>query len=214
LSGRPDIARLQTIEGTIASINLGVGLRYPSIGINGLVIRVAPLWYLLENDFELVVGEQVRIVAAVSTQAGDPYLHAVSVIRLRNSVALTLRSDAGFPLWSQGGRNNQPIAPPRRGTCGLPATTVTVSGTVEDVSLGLGIQHPTLTLLTQSGSLLTFKLGPERVLLASDVELIPGAQLTIEYVSSACADELIVLRIVDTDGDVLILRDSNAVPVW
>ncbi len=98
LSGRPDIARLQTIEGTIASINLGVGLRSPSIGINGLVIRVAPLWYLLENDFELVVGEQVRIVAAVSTQAGDPYLHAVSGVL-----------PAGLAVAEEGGHRGERI---------------------------------------------------------------------------------------------------------
>ena len=90
----------------------------------------------------------------------------------------------------------------------------TVTGVVEDVNLGLGVQHPTLTLLTDTGTILTFKLGPERVLLASDVELLPGAALKVKYATSLCTNELLALEITDADGDVLVLRTDDGLPAW
>jgi hypothetical protein len=213
-SGRPDPAQVRVLEGAITDINLGIGLRNPSITVNNVQIRIGPVWFLLDNDFELTIGERVRVTAGVSTRAGDPYLHAIQIVRVRANVSLTLRNEFGVPIWRHGSRGSGPSAPPRGGSC-LDSTTIkTVAGVVEDVNVGLGVQHPTLTLLTDTGAVLTFKLGPERVLLASDVELLPGSALKVKYTTSLCVDELLALEITDAEGDVLVLRTDDGLPAW
>lgn len=213
-SGRPDLAKAQVIDGTISKINLGFGLRYPTITVNNIVVRVGPAWFFLDNDSELVVGERVRVTAAVSTRAGDPYLHGIQIVRVQANVTLRLRNEEGVPLWLRVGRGTGLTPPARIGACVDTTTIKTVSGNVEDVNLGLGLQHPTLTLQTDTGSVLTFKLGPERVLLASDVEILPGVNLRVKYATSLCSGELIALEIMDADGDVLLLRTDDGLPAW
>jgi len=93
-------------------------------------------------------------------------------------------------------------------------TAVTVSGTVDSVSMGAGIQMPSLMLKTAGGKLLVFKLGPERVLLEADLELTAGDGLTVKYMESACTGELVALTIATASGKTVILRTDDCVPAW
>lgn len=209
-----DLTRRQTIEGSISSVQLAYGLRYPSVVVNQTTIRLAPVWYLLENDFELAVGDHVRVVAAPAFR--DAALHAISVEKTKAGVTIILRDEAGLPLWTRQPLSAGPAGAAASrfgGGCLDPASIATVTGTIESVDAGAGIQHPTLTLKT-GDKLMTFKLGPERLFLQADFELIGGATLTVRYAVAACTGELIALSLTDAFGNTLVLRTDLGQPAW
>lgn len=70
---------------------------------------------------------------------------------------------------------------------------------------------PALTVKVADGSLLTFKLGPERVLLASDLEL---KAVTVKYAAASCTGELIALAVTNAAGVTVVLRDEPGRPAW
>lgn len=215
--GIVDMATLQVVEGKIASIQTGLGVQYPTIVVNEKQIRIAPAWFMLDNDFELATGDFVSVKAAASSIAGNSYLYAVEITR--SGLTLTLRDTAGVPLWTGGanGRNgrNGNVNAPRTGTGCVAAETIkTVSGTITALTAGAGIQQPVLDLKLADGALLTVKLGPERILLGADLELAVGTQATIRYGVAACTGENIALEITDANGATLKLRDDDGSPVW
>jgi hypothetical protein len=87
-------------------------------------------------------------------------------------------------------------------------------GIIEQINSGFGIQMRTLTLRVADGALVTFKLGPERILLASDLELKVGEQVTVKYASSTCCDKLVALAITNSAGKTVVLRDETRRPGW
>lgn len=196
----------KTIEGPIVSVQLGYGVQYPSIVVNKTQIKLAPLWFLLENDFELSAGDVVSILAAPSNNTSDAYLYAIRITKGAGSI--TLRDTLGVPVWSQaGGPGAQPQSPSSCGACIDPASALTATGVIDRVNAGLGIQQPTLVLRLADASLLTVKLGSERLILASDFELNAGATITVKYARSMCTDELVALQLTDATGKTLVLRD-------
>lgn len=200
-----------TVEGIISSVQIAYGAQYPSIVVDKQQIKVAPVWYLLENGFELTAGETVRVVAAPSLNAGDAYIYAISITRTAGGAALTLRNEAGVPLWTGSGANQ--AAPRQAVPCIDPASIQTATGIIDRVNAGLGIQFPVLVLKLQDNTLLSVKLGPERVLLAADFELNPGAALTVQYAAATCADEFVALQLTDAQGRVLVLRGADGTPL-
>lgn len=212
-----DMAKVQTVSGSVTAVNIGYGMQYPSIAIGKVQIKIAPVWYLLENDFEIKTGDVLNVQAAPSTSSTDPYLYAISIANTAASQQIVLRDSLGRPLWtaSQGGgpAGNGP-AGYGQGSCPVSSITATASGTVEQIASGVGIQMPTLTLKLASGTLLTFRLGPERILLASDFELKAGDQVTVTYATSIATGELIALSITNAAGQTIVLRDEAGRPGW
>ncbi len=209
-----DMARLQSVVGIVSSVQIAYGAQYPAIVINQTQIKVAPAWYLLENDFELAVGESVQVAAAASNTANDPYLYAVDITKLSSGAKITLRNELGVPLWiGAARRGGNPQAPRTGGTCIDTASIQTVTGIIDRVTAGAGIQHPTLVLKVGE-VLLTIELGPERILLDSDLELKPGATLTMKYARTSCCDAYVALQITDADGHTLLLRHDDGTPAW
>jgi hypothetical protein len=209
-----DMARQQTIEGAISSVQIAHGARYPSIVVSQNTIRIAPVWYLLENDFELAAGDVVKVLAAPALN--DPALHAIAIEKVKDGTALVMRSEAGLPLWTRQPRpgNGAVQAGPRfGGGCLDPASIATVTGVVDSVDAGIGIQHPTVSLKVD-GKLMPFKIGPERILLEADFELKPGATLTVRYAVATCTGELIALALTDAAGNTLVLRSDDGRPAW
>lgn len=212
-----NMATLQVIEGKIASIQIGLGVQYPTIVVNEKQIRIAPVWFMLDNDFELATGDFVSVKAAASNIAGNSYLYAVEITR--GGLTLTLRDNAGVPLWTGGsngrdGRNGN-TNPPRTGSgCVAPETIKTVSGVIASLTAGVGIQHPSMDLKLDGDILLTLKLGPERVLLGADLDLEAGARVTVKYGVAACTEENLVLEITDANGATLTLREDDGRPAW
>lgn len=209
----PDMSSLQVVEGPVTAVNVFYGARYPSIDVNGASIRVAPAWFLLENDFEIRVGDVVKATAAPCNR----YLAAVELVNTSRNLAITLRDSSGIPLWSGAGSRRaggQPASARSGGTCLDPSTIATVTGTLDDISYGPGIEMPRLTLTTSGGKSMTVKIGPERILLASDFELKSGDTLTVRVAHSTCADEYIALQLTNAAGVTLTLRGDDGRPAW
>src|SRR5262245_60921883 len=163
---RLDMTKVQTVSGTVGAVAIGYGMQYPSITIGKVQIKVAPVWYLLDNNFEIKVGDVLTVQAAPALATPDPYLYAIEIANAADQRIL-LRDVLGRPLWT----NSQAGGPATtEGSCLLGSPAV-AAGIVEQINSGVGIQMPTLTLKLSDGTLLTFKLGPERILLESDLEL-------------------------------------------
>lgn len=206
-----NMTRLQTVTGTVSAVRLAYGAEYPTVTVQQVTIKTAPVWYFLNHDFELKAGDVVRIVAAASRGGRDSYLHAIEISNNTTGTTLRLRDDTGLPLWSgtQGGGNR--VSP--GGGCPCATTTATASGIVESVTAAAGIQMPTLVLKTADGQLLSIKIGPERVLLAADFELKAGDAVTVLYTTD-CQGEYLALQITNAAGVTVVLRDSLGRPAW
>ncbi len=100
-----DMARQSTIEGTITSVNVACCMQSPSIEVNGVTVKVAPVWYLLGQGFELKAGDAVKITAAPC--AGDSYLHAIEISKTATNLRITLRDAQGRPVWAGGCRRSR-----------------------------------------------------------------------------------------------------------
>jgi hypothetical protein len=205
-----DMTKLQIVSGAVSAVAIGYGVQYPSITIGKVQIKVAPIWYLLENDFEMKVGDNLSVQTAPAASKSDPYLYAIEIQNTATGQRLALRDALGRPLWAgspstSGGRTG-------RG-CVLGSASAVVSGTIEQISSGLGIQMPSLTLRGVDGALVTFKLGPERILLESDLELKVGEQVTVKY-ASTCCEELVALAMTNSAGKTVVLRGEDGRPVW
>ena len=210
------MTKLQTVTGAVAAVNIGYGMQYPSITVNQLQIKIAPVWYLLEKNFEIRSGDNLTIIAAPSTSASDSYLYAIEMTNTATRSKLVLRDASGLPLWSGQGRGpgaGTGSSPMGDGDCTQVLSIATESGVIEQIASGIGIQMPSLTLKTSAGKLLVLKLGPERILLEADLELKAGDAITVKYAVTSHEDELVALAI--TKGSVTItLRGDDGRPLW
>ena len=73
---------------------------------------------------------------------------------------------------------------------------------------------PSLVLKTAAGKLLTIKLGPERMLLATDLELKAGDSITVKYAEMACDDDELVALAITKGGVTVTLRGDDCRPAW
>jgi hypothetical protein len=209
-----DMTKVQTTEGTVVSVNVGYGSQYHSIQIDQTTVKVAPVWFLLENDFEIRAGDKLKVTAAPSFQVRDAYLNAITVTNTVSGASLTLRDNNGIPLWAreQGvGHGTEGQATCTR--CSGPTSVATVSGTVNQISAGIGIQMPSMVLKTADGNLLTVKLGPERILEAADFEIKAGDALTVRY-ALTCTGETVALELTNSAGTKVVLRKDDLTLAW
>jgi hypothetical protein len=205
-----DVTRVQTITGTVSAVAIGYGMQYPSITIGKVQIKVAPVWYLLDKNFEIKTGASLSVQAAPSISKSDSYAYAIEITNTALNRRIVLRDALGRPLWTS---SQSATGGSAEGSCPLGSATA-VSGTVERVNIGIGIQLPTLTLRTTDGTPYTVKLGPEWILLESDLELKPGEVVTVKYASCASCNDLIALTITNAAGKTVVLRDENGRPGW
>jgi molybdopterin converting factor small subunit len=212
----PDMTKARTVSGMVGAVDSGYGMQYPSITVNQSVIKVAPVWFLVDQNFELKAGDQVSVVAAPSTIPGDSYLYAIEIANIASKTRIVLRDAAGVPLWTAtNGARGGNAAGPGNGIGCLDLTTVnTAAGTVEKVSMGIGIQMPSLVVKTTVGALVSMKLGPERVLLAADFELKTGDTVSAKYAHETCTDENVALQLTNSAGVTITLRNGDGTPNW
>jgi molybdopterin converting factor small subunit len=210
-----DIAKARTITGTVSAVSIAYGAQYPTITVGQNVIKVAPVWYFEDQDFELKAGDPVSVFAAPSFTAGDPYWYAIEIVNTQTQDRIVLRSAAGVPLWTGGPGAWRTATRGGGGGGGIdPASIATVMGRVEKVTAGLGIQMPALVLKLADGQLLTLKTGPERILLAADLELSVGATITAKYGKLICTGEYVALTLTDASGVTVVLRNDDGTPAW
>jgi hypothetical protein len=213
-----NMAAVQVIQGTVTDVDVALGVQYPTIVVNKVQIRLAPAWYLLDNDIEIKTGDSLKITVAPSANAADTFLYAIDVTK--GTAFLKLRDSQAFPLWTGGpGMGNRQGNGSGNGTgecqgCLDAASITSASGTVEKVTAGVGVQFPSVVLKTADAKLLTIKIGPERVLLAADFEIVAGQKLTVKYAVSICKDELVALELTDSNGRTVVLRAADGAPAW
>jgi hypothetical protein len=214
------MAQARTFSGDITAVNLAYGAQYPTIVVAQTTIKLAPVWFLLESDFELKAGDKVDVIAAPCNCAGGSWA-ALSITKA--GVSVDLRDSLGLPLWLSQGRGSagpgmgthngpSPAAPRTGGGCVDPASITTVSGVVESVTLGVGIQQPTLVVKAGAASI-TIKIGPERVLFASDIELTAGSAVSVKYGLATCSNENVALSLT-AGGVTVVLRQDDGRPAW
>lgn len=211
-SGPLDLGKTQIIEGPVTSVNVTYGAQYPSIVVNQAVIKLGPFWYLQDRDFDLHPGDTVSVTAAQSFRSRDVYWHAIEITNKTTSTTIRFRDAAGFPLWNPSsspgfGGNSAPLG------CVDPGTITAVTGTIDKVIAGPGIQTPSI-VLNVAGTLLTIRLAPERILLTSDFELREGDVLTAKIGLATCTGQLIALQLTNESGVTLVLRQDDGTPVW
>ena len=211
-----DLSKLQTVTGSVTAVHIDYGTQYPSITVNDVAVKLAPVWFLLDDGFQVKTGDQVSALAAPSILPNDSYLYALEITNTTTSASIALRNSAGVPLWT--GRSGAQPGPQRRaypsGRCLDLTATHSVTGVVERLSTGFGIQMPQLVVKTSTGALVTVKIGPERVLLENDVELKVGETLIIKYVHDNCTDENVTLELTNSAGVTLVLRNADGTPHW
>jgi hypothetical protein len=214
-AGGLDMAKVQTVEGTVLAVNVAYGSQYPSIQINQTTVKVAPVWFLLESDFQIKTGDKLKVTAAPSLQVRDTYLSAITITNTASGASITLRDSNGIPLWTRaqgvGGGNQE-----RPGTCvgcSGPASVATVSGTVDQISAGIGVQMPSMVLKMADGNMLTVRLGPERILQAADFEIKAGDALTVRY-AVTCTAETVALELTNSAGARIVLRNDDLTLAW
>lgn len=212
--GGLNMSAVQSIEGAVTEVNIAYGVEYPSIVVNKQQVKVAPAWFLLDQDFEIKNGDSLRIVAAPSAVRNDGFLYAVEITKAATTVVM--RDSSGIPLWSGRGRaaRGGPSGLGQHAGCIDAASIETVTGTIDKVNAGLGIQQPSLVLKTADGKLLTVRIGPEHILLEADFPLAAGDELTITYALATCSDEYVALELMNAAGDKLVLRNSDGTPAW
>jgi len=211
-----DLSRIQTITGAVTAVNITPGAQYPFIEVGQAHIKVAPAWFLLEQDFEIRDGDLVRVAAAPSATAGDGYLYALDILKTATGEAITLRQSSGAPLWAGGAgrQGRQSGSNGGRAACLDPASVATVSGVVDKVTAGVGIAMPALILRLPDGALITVKIGPERILLDNDFELLPGETVSVKLGRLTCVDEYVALTITNSAGVTVVLREDDGAPAW
>jgi hypothetical protein len=212
-----DMTKTRTFNGTVGAIDIGYGAQYPSFTVGTTTFKVAPVWYFLNNDFELKAGDPVSVTAAPSTIPGDSYLYAISIANTKTGAKLVMRDSNGLPLWSgpaAGRGNGGGIGAGVCTGCVDPKSIATVMGTVEKVVAGVGIQMPSLVLKGADGKLVTIKIGPERTLLEADFEIKAGDRITARYAYATCSEEYIALQLMNAQGNILKLRNDDGTPAW
>ena len=108
-----DLASFQTVQGTVSAVYLAYGVQYPSIVVAGKNIKVAPLWFFVDHDFEIRVGDNLVVAAASSTNQGDSYLYALQITNNTTQMQIDLRGRIrGSALVSKGRRETVQTAGP------------------------------------------------------------------------------------------------------
>ncbi|MFB3825160.1 MAG: hypothetical protein ACE15B_00275 [Bryobacteraceae bacterium] len=212
-----DMTKVQTIAGKVGAIDISLGAQYPTFTVGAVTIKAAPVWFLLDNDFELKAGDAVSVSAAPSTVANDSYLYAIQITNTATGAKIVLRDNNGLPLWSGPGAGRGNPDAIRDGTCAGcvdAATIATIAGTVEKVVMGYGIQMPSLVVKGADGKLITMKIGPERTLLQADFELKAGDRVTARYAYATCSEEYVALQLTNASGVVVTLRNDDGTPAW
>lgn len=217
-----DISKASPVSGVVTAVNIAYGTQFPSVELDKkIIVKVAPVWFLIGNDFEIRAGDTLKMLAA-PPMADDAYLHAIEIENLTSARKIVLRDAQGLPAWgarrgtgAQGrgqGQGAEGAFHPGAG-CVDPASVTTVTGVIDRIAAGAGIEAPYVIVKTAS-VLVTVRIGPERILLENDFELNTGEQVTIEAARCTLRDELIALAITNAAGVEVVLRAPDGRPVW
>jgi len=220
-----------TLNGTVAAVNVASASQYPTITLNGTVVKVAPVWFLLENDFEIETGHQL-VVRAAPALLPTGYYYALEVENLTTQKSIQLRDASGRPLWfpgpglEMGLRGQSPgsssgaagafawqaRAAVTYGGCLETNNLVEITGQIVEIDATAGIRQPAI-VLDVGGKLVTVRIGPLRVLFATDLELAPGDVVSVIAAQETCTGNFVALELSVGDQTVQ-LRNPDGSPAW
>ena len=225
--GTPPAGPQSVISGPVVSFSAGAGQGMPSLVIQqaggNVTLVLGPFWFLQNAQFTAAVGDSIE--ATVMSCSDCPNGYAVIAVRnATNGTSVTLRNSDGLPLWTSQ-RTGRGMAPgfggrgpgngagrgPSNGCNGSgPDMTqvATFSGTVKSFEGGPGVGRPTLVLQTVEGDR-TFIVAPYRVVLASGLEFIDGAAITLTAAPNVNGEWVVITIRDSATGAELVLRDAQ-----
>gem|GEM_PF-1052379 len=224
-NGQPqlDLSQVYTLNGPVTAVNIGLGTQLPSVEVAGTTVRLGPAWYILESGLEIQVGDAVNADVAPPLNA-DGYVYAVRIENTTRGGTLEFRLETGIPAWARkggqgrGGPNGATAgngAGRVNNACGFTATGA-VTGTVESVTMGIGLGQPNVVMNVPQAdavSAMTIKLGPFRILQELGVTIAPNDVLTVDYGVSACTEENVAV-VLSIGGEQFVLRNPDGAPAW
>lgn len=226
----PPAGPQSVLSGPVVSFSAGAGQGMPSLVIqqagSNATLVLGPYWFLQNAKFTAAVGNSIE--ATVMSCSDCPAGYAViGVKNLTNGTSVTLRNSDGLPLWTSqrsgggmapgyGGRGpgNGSGRGPSNGCNGCDGSgpdmtqVATISGTVKSFEGGPGVGRPTLVLQTVEGDR-TFIVAPYRVVLASGIEFIDGAAITLTAAPSVNGEWVAITIRDSATGAELVLRDAQ-----
>jgi hypothetical protein len=235
-----DLGSVRTVTGAVTGVSIAKGMKHPSFLLSVsasevLSVELGPYWFLVSNDFALAVGDQVSAKVANCAGRSSSDVVALSITDLTSGAAITLRDDAGMPLWKgarrggqgrggssggsgQGGQGGSGQGG-RGGSCYASAsqidlsTLTTVEGEVAAVSVGLGTHRNTVTLRTGDGAEYVVALGPFWYMNQQGFSLEQGE--TVRVRMAQCTEGWAAFSVeIPASGATLTLRNEQGVPLW
>ena len=239
-----DLGSVRTVTGAVTGVSIAKGMKHPSFLLSVseseiLSVELGPYWFLVSNDFALAVGDQVSAKVANCAGRSSSDVVALSVTDLTTGAAITLRDDAGMPLWKgarrggsgqggqggsgQGGQGGSGQGGQgqggRGGACYASAsqidlsTLTTVEGEAAAVSVGLGAHRNTVTLRAAGGAEYVVALGPFWYMNQQGFSLEQGE--TVRVRMAQCTEGWAAFSVeIPASGATLTLRNDQGVPLW
>lgn len=236
-----DLGSVRTVTGTVTAVSIAKGMKHPSFLLavsesEVLSVELGPYWFLVANDFALAVGDQASATVANCAGRSSSEVVAFAVTDLTTGSSITLRDDAGMPLWkgarrggqgngggagSQGGQGASGGAGQggRGGACYASAsqidlsTLTTVEGEVAALSIGLGTHRNTVTVRAAGGAEYTVSLGPFWYMNQQGFSLEQGE--TVRVRMARCAQGWVAFSVeIPSSGASLAFRNDQGVPLW
>lgn len=201
------------VEGEITSLSLGIAQGSPSIVINDQdTIVLGSYNYLSEAGFGVESGD------VISAQVFESIVHdglLVAVSISSPSGTIQIRDEFGQPLWKRSsGRRLAPRGGRMGGAaCEGTGANIEASETWTDsavsMNAGLGNRYPTIILA--SGRVLI--VGPNRLWAETGFQVNEGEGITVTaFPSSGDPNVWVAMKVVNSSGDELILRDDTGLP--
>lgn len=227
-----DPSAVLTIDGVVTAVNIYQHeLEYPSIAVSTttlgeVVIKLAPLWFLLENDFEIQAGDTVRILALPCNLVSPATYYAVSIsvidpVTQEVVSSIILRDTSGFPLWTARGQTATTATPATgarkcaaQGNCLEVMAIGQVSGVVDSVIPGTGISQSRLMLRLQDGKYFGVDIGPARNMLGQDFELRAGETVMLRFGMLRRSRHHVALQLGYGNGYQITVRKETGAPAW
>jgi len=174
-------------------------------------IELGPPDYWQSQNIDLAEGQLVTISGSIN----EGIIHAATVTTVEGQV-LTLRTDAGQPMWSGGVQNSNGQNGQSTGSADGSHTPdpkaqvdewVTIEGTL------MAFQGGNMTMSTADGSIISFQTGQPRFFAEQGVTFQVGDQISV--VGFYEGDQFMAGDITQlSTGLRVMLRDPNGRPLW
>jgi len=212
------------VTGTVVSFTATAGAGSPVLVVDDtslgeVEIGLGPVWYLQDQGFTAASGDQVEALVYPCATCTVPQV-AAWVNNITAGLSLTLRDEAGYPVWTGGrgtggrgqGGGGSSVGNVVAGWAAIDMEqAATVTGTVVSITAEAGVGYPTLVLASGDGEL-TLLVSPYRLVASSGLLIEPGMELTVSFAPAETTDGTVYLAISITDpvtGIVIQLRDPE-----